>query len=83
MNPTSKQGGLDQPFWFGAPVVPDDDTDLPQASTLYLGQGGDICGITRGGTEVTLKNHPTGYVLGVFARVKASGTTAADIVALW
>ncbi|AJY47041.1 spike base protein, RCAP_Rcc01079 family [Martelella endophytica] len=83
MNPTSKPGGLDQPFRFGAPVVPDDDTDLPQNSTLYIGTEGDICGITMGGTEVTLRNHPVGYVLGVFARVKATGTTAEDIVALW
>ena len=83
MSHYSKPGGLDQPFWFGAPVVPDDATNLPQLSTLYLGTGGDICGITKGGTEVTLRNHPVGYVLGVYSRVKATGTTAEDIVALW
>ncbi|MBB4120696.1 spike base protein, RCAP_Rcc01079 family [Martelella radicis] len=83
MIPTSKEGGLDQPFWFGAPVVPDDHADLPQASTLYLGAEGDICGVTLGGTEVTLKNHPIGYVLGVYVRVKETGTTAGNIVALW
>ncbi|MAU20623.1 MAG: hypothetical protein CMH13_08835 [Martelella sp.] len=80
---TKKQGGLDQPFQFGAPVVPNDDTDLPQYSTLYLGTEGDVCGITMGGTEVTLHNHPVGYVLGVYRRVKATGTTAEHIVALW
>ncbi|MGV0817122.1 spike base protein, RCAP_Rcc01079 family [Martelella sp. AMO21009] len=83
MDPTSKPGGLDQPFWFGTDVVPNDDDDLPQAATLYLGAEGDICGITAGGTEVTLRNHPVGYVLGVYTRVKATGTTADNIVALW
>lgn len=70
-----------------APVTASDTTDLPVwAKALYLGQAGDVRLIPAGAdgaTAVTLKNHPAGYVPVQARRVLATGTTAADIVALF
>jgi len=66
-------------------VVPSDTqplADVPKA--LWVGTGGSI--VVRGmggGTDATLKNVPSGSVLPLRAQyVRATGTTAADIVAL-
>jgi len=48
---------------------------------FYVGTGGNLVLVTRGGIEVTYKNVPNGgYVWGTALRVKATGTTASDIV---
>jgi hypothetical protein len=66
-------------------VMPSDSTELqaiPKA--LYVGTGGDVAvrGV-RGDADVLFRNVPAGSVLDVRARfVRATGTTAADIVAL-
>ncbi|MGN6271219.1 MAG: spike base protein, RCAP_Rcc01079 family [Sphingomonas sp.] len=67
-------------------VTPDDTTalaDIPKA--LYVGSGGAIVmqGVDGGGDQ-TWANVPTGAILPFrVAFVRATGTTAADILALY
>ena len=66
-------------------IVPDDTSDLQQATkAIYVGQGGDIVLLAvRAETEVTFRNVASGAILDVRARaVRATGTSAADIVGL-
>jgi hypothetical protein len=66
-----------------AAVTPSDSVDiafLPRA--LYIGTTGDVTADV-GGTTVLFKNVPSGYILFIKAsRVRATGTTATNIVAL-
>lgn len=68
-----------------AAVTPDDAADLTQiAKALYLGVGGDLRIVPAdGGAAVTLMNHAPGYAPVQVRRVLATGTTAAQIVALF
>ncbi|SDF16856.1 spike base protein, RCAP_Rcc01079 family [Limimaricola pyoseonensis] len=76
--------GLDSPVAQAAAVVPSDDTDLPQASrALYLGTGGDLRVTLLGGAVVTFRAAAAGWHPLRVARVHATGTGAADIVAGW
>lgn len=56
----------------------------PIPKAVYVGTGGDLVGRTIGSdTDVTFKNVPSGTVLDARLQyVRASGTTAADIVGL-
>ena len=66
-----------------AAVVPSDDSDLPDAiRSLYVGTGGDVVMVDTSGNTVIHKNVGSGAYLGPFnvARVKATGTTALDLV---
>lgn len=75
---------LTSPFNFCDPVIPDDDNDLSYVSrSLFIGVSGDVRVTTVGGTIVTFRNHPSGYMPGRIARVHQTGTSATDIVALW
>lgn len=66
-----------------ASVTPDDATDLPFVSrALYVGTPGDLHVLTHGGQDITYKGVSGTKVLRV-ARVYATGTTAADIIAEW
>lgn len=51
---------------------------------LYVGTGGDVTAVLeQGSTAVLFKAVPTGAILPICAtRVKATGTTATDLVAL-
>ena len=65
-------------------IAPSDTEDLPYVSRrIYVGTGGDVVTIDTYGNTVTHKNVPSGSYLGdaFFTRVKATGTTAADLVA--
>ena len=66
-------------------VVPSDTTELPVLpKALYVGSGGDLvlCGVA-GSADVRFRNVPSGSVIDVRAQfVRATGTTAGDIVAL-
>ena len=67
-------------------VAPHDANELAETpKALFVGTGGTI--VTRGaggGADVTFKNVPNGAVLPFRARfVRATGTTAADILALY
>jgi hypothetical protein len=52
---------------------------------LYVGTGGNLTVKVRwSATDVVLKNVPSGTILPVaVTHVRATGTTATDIVALW
>lgn len=66
-------------------IVPADGGELTQVTkALYVGTGGDIALRPLDGTaDVTFRNVPDGAVLDVRVRaVRATGTTAADIVGL-
>ena len=68
-------------------VTPSDTTDLViTAKALFIGSAGDLSIVpvaSPDGEAVTLKNHPVGYVAVQARRVRATGTTAAHIVALF
>ncbi|WJR67242.1 hypothetical protein QTA58_00260 [Neorhizobium sp. CSC1952] len=64
-------------------VTPSDSTDLTHVSRgLYVGVAGDISVIMRGGQTVTISVQAGLHPLAV-SRVRASGTTATGIVAIW
>lgn len=77
--------GLDSPAANGAAVTPNDSTDLATvARALWVGTGGAVALVTVGGSDITLSGVPSGTLLPVrAARVKSTGTTASNIVALW
>jgi len=77
--------GLDAPAHHAAAVTPHDSNDLTNdARGLYVGGDGNIVLITTGGNEVTFSNAKAGSILPIrTARVKATGTTATNLVALW
>lgn len=80
-----QQTALESPLDDGVAVTPNDSTDLTiVCRALHIGTGGDVVVITKGGTTLTLKNIASGVLYPVrAARVKSTGTTATDIVALW
>lgn len=80
--------GLESPPANVALVTPSDDTDLAFVTRgIIVGTGGTLRVATLGGQTVTLPAAAVsggGQIIpGRFTRVFATGTTAADIVALW
>lgn len=66
-------------------IVPSDGVELSEVTkAIYIGSGGDVVLKSLGSTEfVTFRNVPAGFILDVRVRqVKATGTTAADLVGL-
>lgn len=75
---------LTSPFTYAEPVAPSNTSDLPYASrALYVGVAGDVKVTTVNGSVVTFTNHPVGYLPARVARVHLTGTTAAEIIAVW
>jgi len=79
------QSGLDSPAIGAAVVTPSDDTDLPKSSrALYIGSSGNITVTMKDGVDCTFSNVVVGTMLPIRAtRVKATGTTATNIVAMY
>lgn len=75
----------DGPAERAVPVTPSDTTDLAYYSrALYIGSSGDVTVIMQGGQTVTFTGMVAGQIYPLrVGRVKAAGTTAAAIVALW
>jgi hypothetical protein len=69
----------------GAAIVPSDGSDVDVTTRgIYVGGAGNLTVVLVGGQTVTLNNVPAGSILPIAAtRVKATGTTASDLVALW
>jgi len=73
----------------GVVVTPSDAVDITGSTantpaTLFVGTAGDIEVITLGGSTLVLKNIPAGSFLPIqVTRVKATLTTASDIVAIF
>jgi len=73
----------------GVAVTPSDSSDIIGATantpaTLFVGTGGNINVVTLGGSTLLLKNIADGSFLPIqVTRVKATNTTATDIVAIF
>lgn len=69
----------------GAAITPDDGADLPSLPrAIWIGGGGALSMVMAGGGTVTLAGVPGGALLPLRPRrVRASGTSATQIVALW
>jgi len=78
-------GGLEAPAREAAPVTPDDVNDLAVTSrSLYVGTSGDISVHMAGATfPVVFKSVPVGILPVRVDRVLLTGTTAANVVAMW
>lgn len=66
-------------------VVPSDEAELAEITkALYIGTAGDVVlRAVEAAADVTFRNVPAGAMLDVRVRaVRATGTTAADIVGL-
>lgn len=66
-------------------VAPSDTLDLSQVTkAIYVGTSGDVVLVpVLGADPVTFRNVPAGAILDVRVRaIRATGTTAADIVGL-
>lgn len=68
---------------FAAAVTPDDNNNLTNPGSLFIGTSGDVAAIPVGGSvAVTWKNHPVGYFPTRVKRVLSTGTTASNIVVM-
>ena len=78
-------GGLESPAREAAQITPNDSADLAYATrSIYVGASGDIAVHMAGRTvPVIFTSVPVGILPVRVDRVLATGTTAADIVALW
>ena len=79
------QSGLESPAAHAAAVSPSDSTDLTNAArALWIGGTGDVVLDTVGGeTSITFKAVPVGWLQVRSQRVRSTGTTATNIVAVW
>jgi len=80
-----KAGGLDWPAIRAAAVTPNDSTDLSFVTrSLYVGGAGNVSvDLAESGTAVVFVGVPAGTFLPIRAkRVRSTGTTATNIVAL-
>ena len=66
-------------------IVPSDVTDLSgECAAIYVGGTGDVAVITTGGETAVFKAVPVGSTLKIScSKVKATGTTATLLLALW
>lgn len=79
-----RSSGLESPGHSAFAVTPDDGTDLAVTSrALFVGFAGDLTVTMASGVIVTFPNAPEGVLPVRVARVHATGTTAAGIVAIW
>jgi hypothetical protein len=69
----------------GAAISPSDSADLPFVSrALYVGSGGDLAVRLQDGTDLVLANLAPGTLMPIrVARVRATGTTAGQVLAFW
>ena len=76
-----------EPARNAAAVTPSYGADLAvYAKALYVGQAGDVALVPIGGADgspVVFTGHPVGYLPVQARRVMSTGTTAAQIVALF
>lgn len=63
-------------------ITPDNDNDLEAVTrSIWIGTGGDLVVVDINDHEVTFKNVPSGTEKqGRFKQVRATGTTAGDLV---
>lgn len=69
-----------------ATVTPNDSTDLAKGRTkgVYVGTAGDLAVTMNDGTNVTFSGLAAGVVHYIsVSRIKATGTTATNIIAIY
>ena len=68
-----------------AAVTPSDTTDLANVTRgVYVGGAGDLTVINAAGVTITFKAVPVGTLLPIrVSRIKATLTTASNLIALW
>lgn len=71
--------GYDSTRYWSA-VVPSDATVIPETNLLYVGVAGDL-NVTCNGVDILFKAAPVGYHLIRCTKVKATNTTATNILA--
>lgn len=80
-----------QPYQRAVAVTPSDAADIAYSPALqsglltralYIGVTGDVSVVTSGGDTVLFKAAPVGLLQVRAARVRATGTTATNILAL-
>jgi hypothetical protein len=84
LNPFAGMGGdMASPSADGIAITPSDTVDLAVAPRrIWSGSGGNITIITLAGTTLTYTNVPVGTYLQIRpSRIKATGTTATNMVA--
>lgn len=77
---------VSQGYASGAAVAPNDTTDLTTGATraLFVGGAGNIAVIMEDGSAVTFNGVTAGTLLPIsVSRVKATNTTATNILALY
>lgn len=76
---------ISAPYKFAAAVTPNDSADLTYTTrAVYIGGAGNMVATMDGGGDVTFTGLTVGSVLPVcVSRIKATSTTATNIVALW
>ncbi|MEQ8600643.1 MAG: hypothetical protein RLP98_12050 [Devosia sp.] len=75
---------LDAPATHGFAIAPNDGADLSEITrAVYVGSSGALAVTFASGAELVLPNVPAGSLLPLrVQRVRATGTTATDIVGL-
>lgn len=79
-------GNVEQgPASNAVPIVPNDGANLPdgQCRYIYVGVTGNITLDTPNQAAVLFPNVPVGILQVAALRVRATGTTATGLVALW
>ena len=81
---SSHSASLSSPASGGFPITPDDTADLPEATRgLYVGSGGDLSVVMLSGESLSFVAVPDGVLLPLrIQRVRATGTTAGDMIGL-
>ena len=78
------QTSLVSPATAAETIVPSDTDELAYATrAVYVGSGGDVAAETVGGDVILLRNTQPGVIYPLrLVRVRATGTTAADLIGL-
>ena len=74
---------VSDPAKFGQAVTPSDSTVLTPTRALYVGVTGDVTALMMNGETITFKAAAVGILPIQVTKVLATGTTAANIIALW
>ena len=76
--------GISGPFLSAVAVTPHDSNELTHVTrALWVGTAGDLALVTQDGSAVTFANFGPAWLPGRIRAVKATGTTANDLVAVW
>ena len=76
--------GVSGPFLSAASVAPHDSNELTHVTrALWVGTAGNLALVTQDGSAITFANFGPAWLPGRIRAVKATGTTATDLVAVW